>query len=132
MSQSDFNFEANYPWITKEFFQNILKNQFSVHSDDCVTVDNYYLKHALSAGENYASLMIRCLLTYKINNNVQHTSDGGKMNFVIKVPVPIKELREIFDEMKLFEKEIIMYEQVLPAVDELLSSIGDHVKLAPK
>lgn len=120
----DINFEANYPWITKEFFQNILQKEFSLKNG--VIVQNYHLKHALSLGENYASLMIRCILTYKINNVEEH------INFVIKVPVPIKELREIFDEMKLFEKEIIMYEQVLPAVDKLLLSVGDHVKLAPK
>lgn len=120
-----FDFDAHYPWITKDFFQQILEKEFS---EKAVTVLDYKLKHALSTGENYASLMIRVIVSYRINGD----ECVENMNFVIKVPVPIKELREIFDEMKLFENEIIMYEQVLPVVNELLLAVGENVKLAPK
>lgn len=123
----DFDFEDHYPWITKTFFQQILDKEFSTFGK-ATTVKDYNLKHALSIGENYASLMIRAIVTYRINDS----ECDENMNFVIKVPVPIKELREIFDEMKLFEKEIIMYEQVLPAVEQLLSAVCENVKLAPK
>lgn len=123
MSEISEQLQNNYPWLTKEFFQKILCCD---NSNSIISVNNYAVKAALAHGENYTSQMLRA--------NVSYECDGKKCEkrFIVKAALANKELKAMLDELRLFEKEIIIYQEVLPEVEKLLVSIGDHTKLSAK
>lgn len=123
MPEINDEYQKNYPWLSKEFFQKILAKEFSGKQ---ICVDKYTIKAALAHGENYTSQMLR--------TNVSYKCDGQQCEkrFIVKAALINKQLKAMLDELRLFEREIIIYQDVLPAVEKLLASVGDHTKLSAK
>lgn len=125
MSWND-NFEAIYPWISNEFFEKILRRE---HHDSSIVVRDYTLKAALGKGENYASRMMRVRVNYSSINDpsVDHIS------LIVKAAITDNaELAAMTEEMGVFRKEIIAFQQIIPEVEKLLRSIGDYSRLSAK
>lgn len=129
MSLTTKDFQNQYNWIDNDLFQRILKKE---HEPCTVQVLNYDLKLALKPGENYASQMIRARVYFTKQDPSSGASEKGEISFIIKAIIRNDVVQELMDEMNVFEKEIIIYEYVLPAVERLLLNIGESGKLAPK
>lgn len=52
--------------------------------------------------------------------------------FIIKLDLATPELAEVMDKYKIFSREIAVYRDIMPQVNNILGSIGDKTKLAPK
>lgn len=128
MSSTDAtpDFQTVYPWITNAFFERILRAD---QQDDSITVTGYTLKAALGKGENYASQMLRSRVDYtkSLSNTEVHS-----ISFIIKAVLANAEMAALTTELGVFRKEIIAFQQVIPAVEKLLRSIGDYSKLSAK
>lgn len=113
--------QAKCPWINKFLFKELIEKD---HSNKSVFVERYSLEPAVSAGENSASEVIRAKVIYSID-----TTSKRKINFVIKIQ---KSCDDSFKQKELFLREIAVYQNILPRAEELLRSINDETKLAPK
>lgn len=112
------DFQAFYPWITNEFFERILRRD---QQDETIIVHGYTLKAALGKGENYLSQMLRTTVEYtKANATVKST-----IGLIIKAVLSDPNMASLTTELDVFRKEIRIYQEVIPAVERLLRSIGD-------
>lgn len=112
-----------YPWITKDFFKNILQK---FKNNNSINVEHFSLKPALAKGENYGSQMIRANITYYFNNNnLKHENTS----LLIKTELPQNE--KIENELNLLLKEITVYKTFLPTMHELLREINDDTNFSP-
>lgn len=128
---SSEEFERIYPWISINLFHRILQKE---HPTFTVTITNYHLKPALKPGENYASQMIRAKVTFtkQEKNASMKIIENCEKSFIIKAIIRNEVVQELLEEINVFEKEIIVYEHILPAAEKMLLSFGDCAKLAPK
>lgn len=117
---SSGEFYKIYPWINKNFFENILRKDVG---NDNLTVTHFSIKAALGKGENYSSQMIRANVNYKYNNK------ENTISLIIKAELIVN---EVSAESGMFFKEIHIYENILPELHKLLLSIGDDTKLSAK
>lgn len=121
------NVQSNFPWINKEFFEKILQKEI----DNFKSVLGYTLKSALKLGENYASEMIRANVNYAIKS-CDSENKSETISFIIKAALLNQQLKNELDELNVFQKEIVIYRDILPAVQKLLQSIGDDSKFSAK
>lgn len=126
MSESLTDLSQYYPWLNNEFFEQILGNENPTAN---ISVESVHIKPALNHGENYASQMIRATVQYFINENFD---DVQEIRFVIKALVINEAMARITKEFKMFDREVIVYQHIMPEVEKLLESIGDDTKLSPK
>lgn len=131
MSLTTEDFQNQYNWINNDLFQRILTKE---HERYTVKVLNYDLKLALKPGENYASQMIRARVYFTKQDKNSKGAAGKKceISFIVKAIIRNEVVQELMEEINVFEKEILIYEHVLPAVEQLLFKIGECGKLAPK
>lgn len=116
------NIRSDYPWLTEALFERILKLELS---NSKIRVTDFVVKSALGKGENYTSQMLRVRVNFTDGMSTKSAS------FIVKATLP-NGINDIVAEMGLFRKEIENYEKVLPAVQELLQSIGDNTLLSGK
>lgn len=126
MSESLTDLSQYYPWLNNAFFEQILGNE---NPTENISVESVHIKPALNHGENYASQMIRATVQYFINENFD---DVQEIRFVIKALVINEAMARITKEFKMFDREVIVYQHIMPEVEKLLESIGDDTKLSPK
>lgn len=114
---------SSYPWLTNDLFNRIVQKD---HPQAKIKINGFSTKLALSLGENYASTMIRA--------TVHSMVDGEKIEkyFIIKAAHHKQEVRQTLTELRMFEKEITMYRDIIPRVEQLLKDIGDQCQLAAK
>lgn len=118
----EINFREHFSWLNKNTFETILRRD---RRNDDIQVIDLVIKEALAKGENNCSQMLR--VTTKFNDG---TKDAVE-RFIVKGML-IHGIPTIIEEMNLFEKEIHIYEDVLPTVQQLLQSIGDDSELSAK
>lgn len=120
MSQDIVSLQEEYPWITLQFLQNILRQKFESN----IIIENYSVKPAIARGENYCSQLIRITINYALNN---HTKKS--MNLIIKADVIGND--GMSTELNMFLKEITVYREIMPKVKSLLLKIDDSNKFGP-
>lgn len=118
------NFSDIYPWITKEFFENILRND---QNNNNIKVEKISIKAALGKGENFTSQMLRVKAVYSAIN-----AENQEHSFIVKTTIPDPAIDAIINEMGLFDVESLVYKDILPQLEKLLQSIGDHTRLSAK
>lgn len=126
MAENLADLSQYYPWLDNEFFAKIIENE---NPTETITVTNVHIKPALNHGENYASQMIRATVQYYINNNLDDVQD---IRFVIKALVINEAMARMTKEFRVFDREVTVYQHIMPEVERLLVSIGDNTKLSPK
>lgn len=115
---------AALPWLTKDFLLENFK-KWDPRSD--VVIQSFDVKDALKKGENFGSEMIRITVNYSIKEKLFQTK------FILKLTLTTGKTAEIIKEKDLFGKEIDIYTNILPQVDSLMKSIGEHEhRLAPR
>ncbi|XP_030240310.1 uncharacterized protein LOC108654367 isoform X2 [Drosophila navojoa] len=114
--------DSNIPsWVSKDHFLELLKAELPDFKD----IRDFRVKKATEAGDNYSSIMLSVDIDYQ-------TVHGHTLckSFMVKVP-PAKNA-EILDIMLTFKKEISMYTEVIPQLEELYKQCGQSVVFAPK
>lgn len=117
--------QQQYPWISKDFFEKLLKKNYSDHR---IHVKDYTIKAALQNGENYTTQMIRSTVTFVMDGEKR----DREIRLIIKAGLFNPQLKAAMDELRVFEHEIVVYTEVVPAVEKLLSDIGDDTKMSAK
>lgn len=115
---------SNYSWLTKDLFKRIIRKDYPDAKN--IDIENFTAKAALGPGENYASVMIRVIVHYVI--------DEAKLekSFIVKAGHIKPEFKSRMIAMRLFEREILMFRDIIPKVERLLTDIGENSKLAAK
>lgn len=107
-------------FLTKEYLQNILQKY---EKTDNINVKEFNCIPAVAAGNNYASMLLRA--------SVQYTKNGESVekSLIIKATPSDPELAKSIEEYGVYQREILMYDRILPQYHKLLESMGDNEKL---
>lgn len=116
------SFQSQYRWLNEALFEKILQRE---RANGKIRVINFTVKSALGKGENYTSQMLRVRVNYRDGLGTKSAA------FIVKATLT-NGVHDVVAELGLFEKEIENYEKVLPAVAELLRSVGDKTVLSGK
>ncbi|KAH8359448.1 hypothetical protein KR093_006786 [Drosophila rubida] len=110
-------------WINIEYFTTLLKAEKS----DFKNIQTFRVQKATEAGDNYSSIMLSVDIKYI-------TVSGGKSSiaFMLKVPPAGENSKTILDMMATFKKEIAMYYDVIPQLEQLYQQAGEPVIFGPK
>lgn len=78
-------------------------------------------------GDHYASIMFRCKVSYRFGK----TASSMQRSLIIKT-LPMEEgmKRELLMQSRLFETEIDMYTETLPAIEKILAECGEPTKMS--
>lgn len=113
-----------FPWITPSFVQNLIKKS---EQSENVTLKSFDAQKCFNNGENFSSYMIGLKTIF------ESESDGEKSrDFLLKIAIQTEDFQKICQETLLYEREIEAYTNVLPAVEELLKSVGESGQIAPR
>lgn len=123
---TDGNSLDSHPWINTQLVQNIVNK--SEGSNDW-EVKSFHNGNSVDDGQNFSSDTIR--LAVDLNNRSDPTKTMKKSYF-FKICLRSPEFEGVLKENFNFEKEIEIYEKILPAVEELLQSIGVPTQMGPK
>lgn len=126
MSEYLIGLSEHYPWLNNAFFYEILEKEYP---NEKIMVKKVHIKPALKHGENYGSQMIRATVQFAKNNRKEDIQD---MRFVIKALVINEAMAKMAKDYHIFDKETIIYQKIMPAVEKLLESVGDNTKISPK
>ncbi|XP_063696978.1 uncharacterized protein LOC134827987 [Culicoides brevitarsis] len=107
-------------FLNKSYLERILQQH---ESDLSISVENFECKPAVAAGNNYASQLFRTSIKYKKNSKICEKS------WIIKTVHADEEINKIIAKSGLFQKELIMYDRILPKFQKLLEIIGDTDKI---
>ncbi|XP_061393307.1 uncharacterized protein LOC133328777 [Musca vetustissima] len=109
-------------WFTKDYLESCLR---SYYQDDSIKVVKLHAKPALGKGENYGGLLTRVKAEYK--NSKGCLKKGG---FIVKTSFEGDELAcKTMEPYDIFNREIEIYEEVLPKLKALLKEIGDDEQI---
>lgn len=104
--------------------KNYLKNVLQKHEKtEVINVKEFSCVPAIAAGNNYASMILRA--------NVKYTKHGNhaEKSLIIKTSVLDPEMAKSIKEYGIYQREVLMYDRILPQFHALLESFGDHEKL---
>lgn len=113
-------------WLDKSFLQMALR---SYRNDDSVEVLNFTIKSSFC--EHFASTMFQSKIDFKSSKYPK--PDPESLSVVIKVKPVIEDLRmEVVSSGPLFETEICMYKETIPAINNLFERSGMKVVMGPE
>ncbi|KAH8335606.1 hypothetical protein KR074_006959 [Drosophila pseudoananassae] len=119
-SDEDVRRDALVPdWVKPEVFEDLLKTQVP----NFKKAKALRAKAALSAGENYATVMLRVDLDVETKDNSVQTRA-----FMLKAPHQSEAYRQILEERDIFEIERGMYLEVVPEMERMYRNVGVEVK----
>lgn len=97
--------------LNLEFFEEVLENAIQ---EAHPRITKIFLKMGSTTGNNYCSLIYRVLLTYISNDDVCGCEKS--MSIIIK-SMPVTKSIDFLEDMKVFLKEKIFYNCVLPIME---------------
>lgn len=113
----------SFDWLNNQFFEDYLKESYH---DENLKVLNLNLSIATKPGDNYASVMFRAEITYETNKKKLNK------NVIVKV-MPSGEIQsKVMNKNKLYQREGLVYTQVIEKTKRLLSSIDDFTNFSPR
>lgn len=122
---ADPDYQKLYPWISKEFFERIIRRE---QNDESITVAGYTIKAALGKGENYASQMLRVRVEFLRDN-----CEVEFLSLIIKAAITNNaDMEALVSDLGAFKKEIIAFKKIIPEVERRLKAIGDETRLSAK
>ncbi|XP_054747800.1 uncharacterized protein LOC129253451 [Anastrepha obliqua] len=118
----DTTFHPAPLWLTTEYLEPILR---IYKQDEGLTITNLDIKPATAKGDNYASVMTRIGVGFKLSN--KETEHGS---YIVKTSHESDPFTSgIISKYDIYRTEMLMYERILPKLTELLKEIGDTDKL---
>ncbi|XP_055382978.1 uncharacterized protein LOC129613086 [Condylostylus longicornis] len=114
--------EYNPPeWLTQSFLEEILRDHFN---DVNINVSNLRTI-SLVKTNGYASILHKCQFKYTKDNE-----NFDKFSLIIKEhPKGLSGILAF--KHKLFKREILIYKDILPRIQDLLRTINETTKIAP-
>lgn len=108
-------------WVNKEFFKDILEENYGATEILDVVVSS-----TGGAGENYASLMFKAEVKYKIN-------DEEKFEYFIVKSMHTNEAEsQMLAAFQIFPKEMEMYEKTIPILEKIFKDAGEKIQFGAK
>lgn len=113
-------------WLDNKFLKKALQ---SYRNDDTIEVLNFTTNTSFS--EHFASTMFQSTIDFKSSKNPQ--SEPESLNVVIKAK-PVNEgfKMNLAASGPLFETEIKMYTETIPAIQQLFERSGMNIELGPE
>ncbi|KAH8346886.1 hypothetical protein KR059_001926, partial [Drosophila kikkawai] len=112
-------------WLTEEYIQKALR---AFHKDEQLRVLKLWAKPATEKGENFIGVMTRIYVEFE-------PRDGSveKKSYILKQAVPSDAPQaRIFAEYDVYNRELEMYDVVLPKMSQILEEAGFTDKLMAK
>lgn len=110
-------------WLNSDYFEQLLKK---VKGDSTIKVQSVDVKYALPKGENYASVIYRVQVVF-------HRKDQLSISrsYIVKGMALTDLAVQKLGEYNVYEKEMDVYELVVPELKRLSRSLGDRSELYP-
>ncbi|XP_065354515.1 uncharacterized protein LOC135948986 [Calliphora vicina] len=110
-------------WIKASLFEPVFKEIFCNFQE----INDFKAKPALSAGENYATVMLR------LEAEIEMT-DGSceSITLMLKTAHDSEAIKEVVKNNNVFNVETIMYQEVVPELEQLYKKAGVDINFAPK
>lgn len=116
--------EVSPEWITIDLLQQAIR---SYRNDDLIEVVDYAVKSGFD--EHIASVMYSCRIDLKHPNDA---SSSETLDVIIKARPVTDGLVNVASEGPLFENEIRMYTETIPAFNKLFRRFGmENIDLGP-
>ncbi|KAH8361805.1 hypothetical protein KR200_000830, partial [Drosophila serrata] len=112
-------------WLTEDYIQTALR---AFYKDDQLRVLKLWAKPATEKGENFVGVMTRIYVDFE-------SGDGSvkNMSYILKQGVPSDAPQaKIFKEYDVYNRELEMYDVVLPKMSQILEEAGFTDKLMAK
>lgn len=97
--------------LNLEFFEEIVENAIQEANP---LIKRIFIKMATSPGDNYCSLIYRVSITYTFRDDGD--CDDKNVSVIIK-SMPVTKSIDFLEDMKVFLKEKIFYNHVLPIME---------------
>lgn len=105
--------------ITTDFLNNVLKN----HLKYDINISSIDVKDLVAAGNNYTSQLKRIAITYST-----HKEEYRALSVIVKCFPETETQAKFVKEMKLFDCEVEVYNQVMPKI----FSLGCNERMVPE
>ncbi|XP_065354506.1 uncharacterized protein LOC135948978 [Calliphora vicina] len=124
VKSEDFCLEDSPDWFTKDYLESCLRSYYNDHNLKLVKM---HAKAALGKGENYGGVLTRVKAEFKTNGS---KSPNKKGSYIIKTSFEGDELAiKAMEPYDIFNREINVYEEILPKLKLLLKEIGDDEQI---
>lgn len=122
MNKSTFNGEVKlYKWITKDYFEKALRN---LHNDKSLIIKEFHVKPAVGKGENYAGIIDRVFAIF------ESKGQGKSISMILKYYFENDDFTDMaYKEYMIFDKEMNIYEKILPKLNSCITGINQSEKL---
>ena len=113
-------------WLDMAFFKKILSSYWN---DDSIEALSFEMKSGFS--EHFGSSLFRCKIDFKSLKNAELLENS--IDVVVKAQ-PMNDGVEdnVGGQIPLFKTEIKMYNEVIPAINQLFNKNGLNVTLGPE
>ncbi|XP_037817351.1 uncharacterized protein LOC119607481 [Lucilia sericata] len=123
VKSEDFCIEDSPEWLTREYLETCLRSYYHNQQLQLVKI---HAKAALGKGENYGGVLTRVKAEFKPNCK----SSNKKGSYIIKTSFEGDELAiKAMEPYDIFNREIKIYEEILPKLKLLLEEIGDEEQI---
>ncbi|KAH8267230.1 hypothetical protein KR026_008601 [Drosophila bipectinata] len=113
-------------WLTHAYIEHALRSHFK---DDGLVISNLEINPALGPGENYGGVLTRARVTFAFSNR---NKPEQLVNLIVKTEIDDDELtQELMAPYDIYNREMTIYQEVLPKIMDLLDEIGDAERLFP-
>lgn len=113
-------------WVDEKCVQKCVQN---CHPSEVIIIHNYEIESATKKGDNYTSYLYRVTVSYSFDRN-DHPST---MRMIMKLPVHENHpSANIFAQMQFYEKEMEMYDRILPRINSLLNEFNYMKKISAR
>ncbi|KAM7361448.1 uncharacterized protein ACRADG_012008 [Cochliomyia hominivorax] len=112
-------------WLTRDYVEEVLK---IYHKDVTLKIQEFNIKPAFGKGENYGGFLTKAYVLYNLKNGQEQKEN----HFICKTSYEEDEFaKEKMKPYDIFNREMAIYEQVLPKLNDLLQEINDSDRLFP-
>ncbi|KAH8343742.1 hypothetical protein KR059_006982, partial [Drosophila kikkawai] len=114
-------------WLTHKYIEHALRSHYK---DDDLTITRLQINPALGPGENYGGVLTRVRVNFKLSSSKEEKEQ--LQNLIVKTEIDDDELtQELMAPYDIYNREMTIYQEVLPKLRDLLMEIGDTEKIFP-
>ncbi|XP_017848241.1 uncharacterized protein LOC108603712 [Drosophila busckii] len=112
-------------WLTEAYIVHALR---SYYKDDSLKINKLEVNPALGPGENYGGVLNRVRVSFKLKAQAQLE----QQNLIVKTAIEDDELtKELTSHYDIFNREMNIYEDILPKLNEILKELNMFEPLFP-
>lgn len=113
-------------WLTHDYIEQALKSHYK---DSDLRIVQLNVNPALGPGENYGGVLTRARVEFTLSKQSENIL---KQNLIVKTAIDDDELtKELMEPYDIFNREMNLYEEVLPKLTELLKETDGFEPLFP-